>query len=102
LKKDKLEVNDVAYDIDYLRRNVQLESRSNAVDNPADKSLEVAEGIIQQLTGNAIRKCTEGRASNTEMDERRCESDVTSYTTLGRSAGYYVTVKTAADSLSED
>jgi hypothetical protein len=66
-------VNGVTYDIDYLRRDVQLESRSNAVDNPADKSLEVAEEITQQLTGNAIRESTEGRASNTEMDVWRNE-----------------------------
>jgi GTP-binding protein EngB required for normal cell division len=54
LKKDKLKVSGVTYDIDYLRRNVQLQSRSNVVDHPADKSLEVAEEITQQLTGSAI------------------------------------------------
>jgi hypothetical protein len=92
------------YDIDYLRRNVQLESRSNAVDNLADKILEVAEEITQQLTGNVIRESTEGRASNTEIDVWRNEgeSDVISYTTRGRSTGYYVTAKTAADAGTED
>jgi hypothetical protein len=57
----------VLNDLDYLRRNVQLESRSNEVDNPADKSLEAAEEMTQQLTENAIREPMEGRAWNTEM-----------------------------------
>jgi ectoine hydroxylase-related dioxygenase (phytanoyl-CoA dioxygenase family) len=97
LKKDKLKVNGVTYDIDYLRRDVQLESRSNAVDNPADKSLEVAEEITQQLTGNAIRESTEGRASNTEMDVWSNEG-----ARATSSAGYYVTAKTAADAGTEN
>jgi hypothetical protein len=52
---------------------VQLESRSNAVNNPADNRLEVAEEITKQLTGNAIRESTEGGASNSKMDVWRNE-----------------------------
>jgi hypothetical protein len=59
-------VNGVTYGIDYLRRNVQLESRSNAVDNPADKSLEIAEQITQQLTGNGIRESVQSAGLGSE------------------------------------
>jgi hypothetical protein len=37
------------------------------VNNPAGKNVEVAEEMTQQLTGNAVRESTEGRAQNTEM-----------------------------------
>jgi hypothetical protein len=61
-----MKVNGVTYDIDYLRRNVLLESRSNAVDNPADKSLEVAEQITLQLTGNGIRESVQSEGLGSE------------------------------------
>jgi hypothetical protein len=71
--------------------------RSNAVDNPADKNSEVAEETSKQLTGNAIRESTEGRALKTDMDIWRNED-----ARATSSAGYYIMAKTADDSRTED
>jgi hypothetical protein len=47
-------VNGRAYDLEYLLGNIQLETGTGGLDNPADNRLEGLEEITQQSKGHAV------------------------------------------------